>query len=1589
MELSTSASSTPASALRSPSQKSADALEQDSVQPPSVTLPDSSRLHGFIHPTPANSQNAAMSSRLWFRQPSVVWYRGHDLRVEDHPALLAAAQRGGPVVPLFIWDELNTGGAGRKFGSAKQWWLKKSLAALSRDLTNLGVSLVLRRGEAEAELRKFLLEIQADAVFWNRCYEPELLYRDEELRDSLLRVGLTAESFKAELLVEPWELSDLPIASVPPEASDNEPTSELSSSQTRPAVQFQTFHSYMRAWMSLPPPPQPFPSPSRLISISSNVRSLSLDELGLTVPQEIDWNLSQIWTPGSAKALFTLETFLHEVFPAFGEERCRRDYCGTSRLSPHVKFGELSPRRLYHAARVRVSRWDQNFLNASKALVNSAEDASAKARGDARNAAAKAQAAASLRNSMDIQQPSEMHHDRDVSIDNQTAGARSMQTSSDTGPDGAAQYSSLPASSSGNHMQHTCREDVAASAAQADLHARQAHERAVDASNALDATRTSSAAAIQQRQNDRIRKHYDQHGKSAWNCDEDAQMTSDKYDEDDDHAATQSALLPSNTPLEKDGDYDAGNDPSMQSRKQPRLRTKNIAERDLLKSMRRRGRARSDITSGGGSRKGTAITGKVRPARTTARANTSLFSSNNRGPSQPSISRSARAFLKNICLRDFSHHVLFHNRDFDWKPLVAEFAQFPWLTDSNSLTSWKFGNTGYPMVDAGMRELRQTGWIHNGMRFLLASFLTKYLLLPWQGGLSEFYNLLLDGDLASNSLGWQWTAGSNTDAFPFSCLVNPVKVGHLQDPSGQYVRRWIPELTGLPNAYIHQPWKAPADVLSRSGVKLGETYPVRIVDSVAARNRAREAMLVMKQIFAALRPGRELTSSDMDDLLREWPDTLPSCDEDTRHNYSLPDVNLDKGSIVNDFNVASSRIDNNVSQAARESSNWDWCKMGLLPSLWSLLHFDDPPSSLPHPSPDFDQIIAVNTACLTDEAIVLGSDTLTPNMSAESIPVNFQNRDSSEAQGTCTNSEDDQSGNTNSGRPSSNYADFSEESVGDDLAVTAAKVPENAGLCLDPSAFRRIQNNNNNNTLQLSVPVVDELADVEDGIQHKHDEQLSQPVDASMSDALFENYPSRGRQAHQNTSVLDVAHLDNQRSNTAPVSVLGLDTSGNMMDDKFVVHGISSSGPISGELAQGDLSGLRLNPFDSGPGVSHSAPMAENNSHSVFPHQMGFNPFYGMAGAMPVLAAQNLVGHQDSTPIGAHPVAMQGLPGMNYGIFAANGVLDPSMLGLGSFPLIQNPRAGAPGFMQMPHVGMGANGVTGGMPASGPAAFFNHQLGVGVESMQTSNAHASNGADTMLGGLPDDTALGIAHATPFPSANISGSGIEKPSKSSRGIGKSDIASPSLPRSARESAKLNDLNDNMDTVKTSRGKHSRNAGLRSRASQRPKAEKSREKEPAAGPSHEHNSPNRSSSAKPARAQQSVGKRSCNDNESQQVQEAEEDEVITPATREEILKSILDNTEHEFHALGSYIWNHYVLTHNTDREMNKDYVRLCTLKDEFHKECANDKDKLKIYKIKTFFAKILKLKVTGEWDRHGHGGIRGPWVYGIRKRQEAES
>lgn len=204
-------------------------------------------------------------------------------------------------------------------------------------------------------------------------------------------------------------------------------------------------------------------------------------------------------------------------------------------------------------------------------------------------------------------------------------------------------------------------------------------------------------------------------------------------------------------------------------------------------------------------------------------------------------------FCSELGWREFSYSQLFYNPELPKKNLQPKFDRFPWVDDDERLKAWQKGMTGVPMVDAGMRELWQTGYMHNRVRMVVGSFLVKNLRLHWHHGERWFFDTLADADLANNSASWQWIAGCGADAAPYFRIFNCVTQGEKFDPKGEYIRKYIPEIAELPNKYLFAPWEAPEMILMGAGVKLGKTYPKPIVDLKESRNEALEAFSTLKK----------------------------------------------------------------------------------------------------------------------------------------------------------------------------------------------------------------------------------------------------------------------------------------------------------------------------------------------------------------------------------------------------------------------------------------------------------------------------------------------------------------------------------------------------------------------------------------------------------------------------------------------------------------------------------------------------------------------------------------------------------------------
>ncbi|MBK1717956.1 cryptochrome/photolyase family protein [Thiocystis violacea] len=467
-----------------------------------------------------------MTSLLWFRR---------DLRLDDNPALAAALAGGDRVVPVYI--QAPSEEAPWEPGAASRWWLHGSLASLDASLRQRGNRLWILRDDSLLALRRVIAATGATQVHWNRLYDPATTERDTRIKQALRADGLRVESHKAALLFEPWEIAN---------------------TQGQP---YRVFSAFWRACVKSLALVQPIPAPETLPAGPVPEWTLALDDLELLPRLHWDQGMRDTWTPGEATALALVRSFLETRIAAYGEDRDRPDRPGTSRLSPHLHFGEISPRRLLSLIREQVG------------------------------------------------------------------------------------------------------------------------------------------------------------------------------------------------------------DPTAD-------------------------------------------------------------------PAEP--------YARELGWREFSHHLLYHFPQTATAPLDKRFADFPWAENGveDRLAAWQQGRTGIPLVDAGMRELWHGGWMHNRVRMVVASLLTKNLRIPWQAGARWFWDTLVDADLASNTQGWQWTAGCGADAAPYFRVFNPVRQGERFDPEGRYVRRWCPELARLPDKYLQQPWTAPQAILSAAGVRLGHDYPRPIVDLAASRAQA-------------------------------------------------------------------------------------------------------------------------------------------------------------------------------------------------------------------------------------------------------------------------------------------------------------------------------------------------------------------------------------------------------------------------------------------------------------------------------------------------------------------------------------------------------------------------------------------------------------------------------------------------------------------------------------------------------------------------------------------------------------------------------
>ena len=408
---------------------------------------------------------------LWLRQ---------DLRLADQPALQAAIERGGSIIPVFIWSPEEEGEW--QPGAASRWWLHQSLGKLSAAIEKRGSKLILRRAtDSLACLRELLAETGATAVYWGRRYEPLIIARDAHIKNELREAGIEARSFNTALLIEPWDVQNL---------------------SGKP---FQVFTPFWRKACTAIDPPKPAAAPTRIAAPATWPRTATIEDLGLMPRIGLYHGMAEAWRPGEVGAQALLEQFLEGPVKNYAETRNLPAVAGTSRLSPHLHFGEISPRQIWHAA----PEW------------------------------------------------------------------RSTQ------------------------------------------------------------------------------------------------------------------------------------------------------------------------------------------------------------------------FVTEIGWREFAHHLLYHFPRTTNEPLRADFARFPWRENADDLLAWQQGRTGIPLVDAGMRELWATGWMHNRVRMVVASFLVKNLRMHWLHGARWFWDTLVDADLASNTLGWQWAAGCGADAAPYFRVFNPESQAEKFDPQGEYQQRWL------------------------------------------------------------------------------------------------------------------------------------------------------------------------------------------------------------------------------------------------------------------------------------------------------------------------------------------------------------------------------------------------------------------------------------------------------------------------------------------------------------------------------------------------------------------------------------------------------------------------------------------------------------------------------------------------------------------------------------------------------------------------------------------------------------------------------
>jgi deoxyribodipyrimidine photo-lyase len=468
----------------------------------------------------------------------LVWLR-QDLRVLDNPALYEASLSGEEIRIVYGL------GADSDLGGASKWWLHHSLQALNQDLkAHYGIEIDFFQESPRSWFESVLKAHKVSAIYWNRCYEPEVIARDTELKSWLQEQGVLVRSFNSALIREPWEL------------------------KTQQGKPYQVYSPFWRAWRAGLQDFEVLPRPTPFRVAKSKLSNLHLDDFGLLDP--IPWAklFPKHWSPGEAQALKGVETCVSELSAArYADLRNFPAQPGTSRLSPHLHFGEVSVR-------------------------------------------------------------------------------------------------------------------------------------------------------------------------------------------------------------------------------------------DLWKKMSQ--------AKGGESKN--------------------------------------EVFLKELVWREFAYHLIYHFPHTARRALRPEYDKFPWAPRPDWFRAWTRGQTGYPIVDAGMRQLWATGWMHNRVRMIVSSFLVKHLRQPWLDGAQWFWDTLVDADLAANSMGWQWSAGSGADAAPYFRIFNPVLQGEKFDPEGDYVKAWVPELSRVPPKFIHKPWELSPIEQQSMDLRLGENYPHPIVDHAQARAEALRSLEEFRRI---------------------------------------------------------------------------------------------------------------------------------------------------------------------------------------------------------------------------------------------------------------------------------------------------------------------------------------------------------------------------------------------------------------------------------------------------------------------------------------------------------------------------------------------------------------------------------------------------------------------------------------------------------------------------------------------------------------------------------------------------------------------